>query len=148
VVALLLAILILVLILRSRSRRRTSDTWRIEAEPVLAQATMIRDRLVGVQYQDPAGRAAMTEQLQSVTSSLTRVANSAPTEELTAAAHAVSENLRGLSFAQEASDLLRTGPVAPSGEQLARADEASRTQLAQLDAALASLKEQMGPAGD
>lgn len=115
----------------------------MEAEPVLAQATMVRDRLAGAQQQDPAARAAITEQLQSVTSSLTRVANSAPTDESTAAANVVSENLRGLSFAQEASDLLRSGPVAPSGEQLARADQALRTQLAQLDAAIARMRVQM-----
>ena len=117
-------------------------------EPVLAQTTMVRDRLVGAQSQDPAGRAAITEQLQSVTSSLARVANSAPTDELKAAANAVGENLRGLSFAQEASDLLRNGTAAPSGQQLARADQDSRTQLAQLDAAIAGLRAQMERAGE
>ena len=116
-------------------------------EPVLVQATMVRDRLVGAPQPDPAGRAAISEQLQSVTSSLTRVANSAPTDEFSAAANAVSENLRGLSFAQEASDLLRSGPAAPSGEQLAKADQDTRTQLAQLDAAIAGLRAQMGQAG-
>jgi hypothetical protein len=148
VVALLLVVLALILVLRSRSRRRTSETWKIEAEPVLTQVAMIRDRLVTAQGQDSAGRSAINEQLQSVTSSLARVANSAPTEELTAAANAVGENLRGLSFAQEASDLLRAGPTAPSGEQLARADEASRTQLTRLDAAMASLRAQMGPGSE
>ena len=147
VVALLLVVLV-VLFSRSRSRRRARETWKTEVEPVLAQTTMVRDRLVGAQSQDPAGRAAITEQLQSVTSSLARVANSAPTDELTAAANAVGENLRGLSFAQEASDLLRSGTAAPSGEQLARADQDSRTQLAQLDAAIATLRAQIERAGE
>ena len=148
VVALLLVVLAVVLFSRSRSRRRARDTWRTEVEPVLAQTTMVRDRLVGAQSQDPAGRAAITEQLQSVTSSLARVANSAPSDELTAAANAVGENLRGLSFAQEASDLLRSGTAAPSGQQLARADQDSRTQLAQLDAAIATLRAQIERAGE
>jgi hypothetical protein len=147
VVAFLLVILAVVLFSRSHSRRRAREVWRTEVEPVLVQATMVRDRLVGAQQPDPAGRAAITDQLQSVTSSLTRVAKSAPTDEATAAANAVSENLRGLSFAQEASDLLRSGPAAPSGEQLAKADQDSRTQLAQLDAAIAGLRAQMGQAG-
>ena len=148
VVALLLVILAVVLFSRSRSRRRARETWRTVVEPVLAQTTMVRDRLVGAQSQDPAGRAAINEQLQSVTSSLALVANSAPTDELTAAANAVGENLRGLSFAQEASDLLRSGTAAPSGQQLARADEDSRTQLAQLDAAIATLRAQIERAGE
>jgi hypothetical protein len=139
-VALLLVILAVVLIFRSRSRRRARESWNREAEPVLAQATMVRDRLAGAQQRDPAERAAINEQLESVTSSLTGVENSAPTDEAATAANVLGENLRGLSFAQEASDLLRSGPVPPSGEQLARADQASRAQLAQLDAALDGLR--------
>jgi hypothetical protein len=146
-VVLLLVILVVVLIFRSRSRRRARESWSREAEPVLVQATMVRDRLAGAQQRDPAERAAINEQLESVTSSLTRVAGSAPTDEAATAANVLSENLRGLSFAQEASDLLRSGPVPPSGEQLARADQASRAQLAQLDAALAGLRAQVEQGG-
>jgi hypothetical protein len=146
-VVLLLVVLAVVLIFRSRSRRRAGESWSREAQPILAQATMVRDRLAGAQQRDPAERAAINEQLESVTSSLTRIANSAPTDEAAAAANVLGENLRGFSFAQEASDLLRSGPVPPSGEQLARADQASRTQLAQLDAALDGLRAQVGQAG-
>ncbi len=146
-VAVLLVILAVVLILRSRSRRRAGESWSRGAEPVLVQATMVRDRLAGAQQRDPAERAAINEQLESVTASLTNVANSAPGEEAATAANVLSENLRGLSFAQEASDLLRSGSVPPSGEQLARADQASRAQLAQLDAALDVMRAQVKQAG-
>lgn len=148
VVLVLLIILVVVLFVRSRSRRRALEAWRQEAKPVLTQATLVRDRLVGPQPQDPAGRAATTEQLQSITGSLARIADSAPSDEATAAANVVGENLRGLSFALEAADLLRSGPVAPTGEQLAQADQTSRTQLGQLDAAIAGLRAHVEPAGE
>ena len=55
VVLVLLIILAVVLLVRSRSRRRALEAWRQEAKPVLTQATLVRDRLVGPQPQDPAG---------------------------------------------------------------------------------------------
>lgn len=136
----LLIILGIVLLVRSRSRRRALEAWSQEVEPVLAQATIVRGRLVGAQQENPAERYATSEQLQSVTVSLTRIAGSAPSDEATTAANVVAENLRGLSFAQEAASLLRTGPVPPTADQLAQADHTSRTQLSQLDAAIASLR--------
>lgn len=104
---------------------------------------MVRDRLVGGQHQTSAERSATSEQLQSVTTSLTRIANSAPSEEGRTAADVVAENLRGLSFAWEGASLLRTGPVPPTADQLAAADLTSRTQLSQLDAAVAGLRAQL-----
>ena len=67
---------------------------------------------------------------------------------LGAAANAVAENLRALSFAAEAAGLLRSGPVPPTGEQLAQADQTSRTQLARLDASIATLRAQAGSSAD
>ncbi len=146
-VLLLLIILTIVLLVRARSRQRLGVAWRQEVEPVVAQATMVRDRLMSGQATDPAGRAATGQQLESVTSSLNRIAGDAPDEEATAAANAVAENLRALSFAQEAAGLLRSGTVPPTGEQLAQADQTSRTQLARLDASIAQLRAQAGSPG-
>jgi len=145
VVLALLVIVGIVLLVRSRSRHRALEAWSTAAAPVLAQATMVRGRLADPQLNAPADRAATSQQLQSVTTSLNRIADSAPSAEATAAANAVAENMRSLSFAQEAADLLRSGPVPPTAEQLVQADQTSRTQLAQLDIAIASLQAHVEP---
>ena len=90
--------------------------------------------------------AREAERLRALGLSLNRIAESAPSDEATAAVNVVAENLRGLSFAQEAADLLRSGPMSPTGDQLALADQTSRTQLTQLDAAIAGLRAQVEPA--
>ncbi len=107
---------------------------------------MVRDRLVDPQQQDPAGRAATRAQLESVTTSLNRIADAAPGDEAVAAANVVAEHLRALSFAQEAGDLLRSGQVPPTAEQLVQADQSSRLQLTQLDEAIHNLRAQVSPA--
>ena len=109
---------------------------------------MVRNRLADPEHQEPADRAAISQQLQSVTTSLNRIAASAPNEEAAAAADAVAENIRGFSFALEAANLLRNGPASPTAEQLVQADQSSRTQLAQLDVAITGLQAQVEPARD
>jgi hypothetical protein len=145
VVVVLLIILGIVLLVRSRSRRRALEGWSKQAAPVLAQLAIVRDRLADPRLQDPSGRAGTRELVQSVTGSLNRIADSAPSDEAAAAVNAVTENLRGLSFAQEADELLRSGPVPPTGDQLAQADQAARMQLVQLDLAIAGLQAQTEP---
>jgi hypothetical protein len=145
VVLALLVILGIALLVRSRSRHRALEAWSTQAAPVLAQAAMVRDRLADPQRHGPADRAATSQQLQSVTTSLNRIASSAPSDEAAAAANAVAENMRSLSFAEEAADLLRSGPVPPTAEQLAQADQTSRTQLTQLDVAITGLQAHLEP---
>ena len=53
-------------------------------------------------------------------------------------------SLRGLAFAIEADRLLRHGTSAPSGVQLAQADEARRARAAEMNTALARLSARIG----
>ena len=52
--------------------------------------------------------------------------------------------MRGLAFAVEADRLLRQGTSAPTGTQLAEADEARRARNSELNAALARLSTRVG----
>jgi hypothetical protein len=56
----------------------------------------------------------------------------------------VAAALRGLAFAVEADRLLRQGTTAPTGTQLAQADEARRARNSELGAALARLSTRIG----
>ena len=51
----------------------------------------------------------------------------------------MAEGLRGVMFTLEAENLLRTGPAAPTAEQLAEADVARRRRGAELDSSLTQL---------
>ena len=68
---------------------------------------------------------------------LERVARSAPDPQAAGMATEAAGALRGLAFAVEADRLLRQGASAPTGVQLAQADEARRARNSELSAALA-----------
>jgi hypothetical protein len=59
-------------------------------------------------------------------------------------ATAAAASLRGLAFAIEADRLLRHGTSAPSGVQLAQADDARRARGTELQAALVRLSTRVG----
>jgi len=134
----------LFLLLRARSRRQAQLAWSEQARPAYEQATLTRTLLLSGAAHDPASRQSLSEQLERVTTGLQRVADSAPGEEAQRAATSVAEGLRGLAFAVEAERLMHESAYAPTGEQLAQADQGRRSQVTQLDGALSSLRDQIG----
>ena len=76
---------------------------------------------------------------------LERVARTAPDDTGKAAPVTVASALRGLAFAVEADRLLRRGAAAPTGAQLAQADEAKRARQTELDAAIGRMAARTAP---
>lgn len=136
--------LIAILVRRRVVGKRNEEAWKAEARNVLGDAELARDMLEGEarpgQDEDPARRATVRNNVENVGASLDRLASIAPTKEDAASATAVAESLRGYAFALEAERLLRDGPNAPTGDQLASADQARRTRDADLDRALGALR--------
>ncbi|HLN15419.1 MAG TPA: hypothetical protein VK277_01585 [Acidimicrobiales bacterium] len=119
--------------------------WTARARPVLQEAVLTRSMLVQSGARDePGQRQSVDSQVDRTVTSLTELATSAPDDASRLAAASSAEAIRGLLFALEAERLLRTGPTAPTGQQLAEADQARRTRAGQLDAALAALNERLG----
>lgn len=123
----------------SRRRKEAGDAWVPSARAAFESAVLARQLLVsqptGGDEQLPRVRA----QAEDAARALDRVASSAPDEAGRANASAAAEGLRGVVFSLEAESLLRSGPTAPSAEQLAEADVARRRRGAELDAALSQL---------
>ena len=136
--------LIAILVRRRVVGKRNEEAWKAEARNVLGDAELARDMLEGEarpgQDEDPARRATVRNNVENVGASLDRLASIAPTKEDAASATAVAKSLRGYAFALEAERLLRDGPNAPTGDQLASADQARRTREADLDRALGALR--------
>jgi hypothetical protein len=124
--------------------KKKDEAWKAEARNVLGDAELARDMLEGEarpdQVEDANRRATVHNNVENVALSLDRLAGTAPSKEEAADATAVAGSLRGYAFALEAERLLRDGPNAPTGEQLASADQARRTREADLDRALGVLR--------
>jgi hypothetical protein len=124
--------------------KKKDEAWKAEARIVLGDAELARDMLEGEarpdQVEDANRRATLHNNVENVALSLDRLAGTAPSKEEAADATAVAGSLRGYAFALEAERLLRDGPNAPTGEQLASADQARRTREADLDRALGVLR--------
>jgi hypothetical protein len=89
---------------------------------------------------------SVRQRIEESTRSLDAAAAASPSEPGRLAAHQAAEELRGLSFALEASLLLRESPVAPSGDQLMQADAAVRARRAEAQTALDQLDRMTKPA--
>ena len=72
-------------------------------------------------------------------------ADAAPDPAAGGSASTAAVALRGLAFSIEADRLLRNGAAAPTGVQLAQADEARRARDAELQGALARLQAHVVP---
>jgi len=138
------AVLIAILVRRRVVGKKNEEAWKADARNVLGDAELARDMLEGEarpdQTEDPSRRATVHNNVENVAVSLDRLAATAPTKEDAADAAAVAGSLRGYAFALEAERLLRDGPNAPTGDQLASADQARRTREADLDRALGALR--------
>jgi hypothetical protein len=124
--------------------KRNEAAWKADARNVLGDAELARDMLEGEarpdQVEEPARRATVQNNVESVAASLDRLASGAPSKEAAADTIAVAGSLRGYAFALEAERLLRDGPNPPTGDQLASADQARRTRESDLDRALGALR--------
>jgi hypothetical protein len=141
IVVLVILIVVIALVLVSRKKRGAETEWRRAVVPALSDAQLARDALLSgnAESEDPEVRGAVAVQVERAASALDRSVRSAPDEQAGAMASAGAEAVRNLAFAIEADRLLRHGTSAPSGMQLAQADEARRSRGAELNTALARL---------
>ena len=147
IVVLILAIIGVILLWVARNRRAALDAWRRRARPALSDARLAREGLLSPSAvaDDPELRGAVAQQVERASTALEHAASTAPDPAVGGSAASASAALRGLAFAIEADRLLRTGTGAPSGIQLAQADQARRDRDGELQAALARLQVQVTP---
>ena len=140
-VVLVIAIVAVILLLGSRKRRAAETGWRRTVVPAMSDAQLARDSLLSgnAVSDDSQVRGAVEVQVEKAAVALERTVPAAPDEQAGALALSAAASLRGLAFANEADRLLRHGTVAPSGVQLAQADEARRARAGELNTALARL---------
>lgn len=146
IVVLVVAIVAVILLLAARRRRVAEDRWHQAVVPALSDAQLARESLLsGNAVSDNAElRGAVAVQVEKAAVELERTAASAPDEQAGAMAANAAAAVRGLAFAIEADRLLRQGAVAPSGVQLAQADEARRARASELNTALVRLSTRIG----
>jgi hypothetical protein len=145
---LVLAIVLLAVLLRSRKKKAMEAAWHRAVVPALSDAQLARDAVLSdnAMSDDPGLRGQVEVQVEKAAAELERVVRSAPDPEAGNLATEAAAALRGLAFAVEADRLLRHGASAPSGVQLAQADEARRARTSDLSAALSRLSTSIGSA--
>jgi hypothetical protein len=145
-VVVVLAVILLLVLLSRRKRRQAQAAWRRSVLPAVSDAHLARDSLLSpsAMSDDPELRGSVELQVDRAARALEQAALTAPDEVGQNAANSVARSLRGLAFAVEADRLLRHGAGAPTGTQLAEADDARRSRLAEVDSSLARLSAQLG----
>ncbi len=146
IIVLVAAIVLVALLMRSRRRKAVETEWRRALIPAVSDAGLARESLLSgnAASDDPELRAAVAVQVERAAAALDGAARKAPDAETGAMATSAAGALRGLAFAVEADRLLRHGTSAPTGIQLAQADEARRARGTELNAALARLSARIG----
>ncbi len=148
ILVLLVAILVVALLMRARRRKALEAEWRRAVIPALSDAQLARESLVSgnAASEDSELRAAVAVQVERAAAALDGAARKAPDPDAGSLATAAAGDLRGLAFAIEADRLLRHGASAPTGIQLAQADEARRARGTELTTALARLSTRVASA--
>ena len=123
----------------TRRHRDAGEAWIPSARAGYESAVLARQMLVAQPTGGDEALPRVRAQAEDAARALDRVASAAPDEAGRLSAASVAEGLRGVMFTLEAENLLRTGPTAPTADQLADADIARRRRGAELDAALAEL---------
>jgi hypothetical protein len=146
IVVLVIAIGLVALLLRSRKNKGIEADWHRAVVPALSDAQLARDAVISenAMSADPNLRGAVQVQVDRAAAELERVARAAPDPHAGGLATEAAGALRGLAFAVEADRLLHQGATAPTGVQLAEADEARRTRNSELSAALSRLSTRIG----
>ncbi len=145
-IVVVLAVILLLVVLSRRRRQQAQAAWRRSVLPAVSDAHLARDALLSpnAMSDDPELRGSVEVLSERSARALEQAALNAPDEVGQNAANSVARSLRGLAFAVEADRLLRHGAGAPTGAQLAEADEARRSRLAELDSALSRLSAHLG----
>ncbi len=148
IVVLVLAIGLVILLLAARKRRGVEQAWRRGVVPALSDAQLARASLLSdnAVSDDAEVRSAVAVQVERAAVALDHSVPTAPDPDAGAMATTAAGALRGLAFAIEADRLLRHGTAAPTGLQLAEADEARRARSSELTAALVRLSARVGSA--
>ncbi len=146
IVVLVIAIALVAILLASRKKKGAESRWRRLVVPALSDAQLARDSLqsANAMSDDPQLRASVEAQVERASAALERAVPGAPDPEAGSLATNAATALRGLAFAIEADRLLRHGASAPTGTQLAQADEARRARTVELNSALAGLSGRVG----
>jgi hypothetical protein len=146
IIVLVIAIVVVALLMRSRKRRGVEAEWRRAVVPALSDAQLARESLAGgnAASEDPEVRGAVAVQVERAAVALDGAARKAPDPEARSMTTSAAGALRGLAFAIEADRLLRHGTSAPTGVQLAQADQARRDRSTELNTALARLSARIG----
>jgi hypothetical protein len=141
IIVLVVAIVLVAILLRSGRKRGIEADWRRTVVPALSDAQLARESLLSdnAVSDDPQLRGAVEIQVEKAAAALDRAVSTAPDPQAASLATAAAGALRGLGFAIEADRLLRHGASAPSGVQLAQADEARRARSSELSTALVRL---------
>ena len=149
VVVLVLAIVAVILLYVSRNKKAAAAAWRRRALPALSDARLAREALLSPSAvaDDAELRGAVAVQVERAATALDHAGSTAPDPSAGGSATTAAGALRGLAFAIEADRLLRNGAAAPTGVQLAQADQARRDRDAELQGALARLQSHVAPPG-
>lgn len=147
VLVLVLAIVGVTLLFLSRNKKAAADAWRRRALPALTDARLAREALLSpsATADDAELRAAVVVQVERASTALEHTGITAPDPSAGGSAATAAGALRGLAFAIEADRLLRHGAGAPTGTQLAQADQARRDRDGELQGALARLQGHVAP---
>jgi len=150
VVVLVLAIVGVILLYVSRTKKSAVDAWRRRALPAVSDARLAREALLSPSAvsDDSELRAAIAVQVERASTALDQAGSTATDPAAGGSATTAAGALRGLAFAIEADRLLRNGAAAPTGTQLAQADQARRDRDAELQGALARLQAHVAPPSD
>jgi hypothetical protein len=146
IVVLVVAIALVALLIRSRKKKGVEAEWHRAVVPALSDAQLARDAVLSdnAMAADPTLRGAVEVQVEKAAVALDRVARAAPDPQAGGLATEAAGSLRGLAFAVEADRLLHQGASAPTGVQLAEADEARRARNSELSGALSRLSTRIG----
>jgi len=146
IVVLVIAIGLVAFLLSSRKKKGIEADWHRAVVPALSDAQLARDAVISdnAMSADPNLRGAVQVQVDRAATALERVARAAPDPHAAGLATEAAGSLRGLAFAVEADRLLHQGASAPTGVQLAEADEARRARNSELSAALSRLSTRIG----
>ena len=147
VVVLVLLIALVVFVMVARNRKSALAAWRRRALPAMSDARLAREALLSPSAvsDDAELRGAVAVQVDRASTALERVGSTSPDPAAGGSATTAAGALRGLAFAIEADRLLRHGAAAPTGVQLAQADEARRDRDAELGGALSRLQAHVTP---
>ena len=147
VVVLVLAIIGVILLYVARTKKAARDAWRRRTLPAISDARLAREALQSPSAvsDDRELRGAVAVQVERAATALEHAGSTAPDPAAGGSATTAAGALRGLAFAVEADRLLRHGAGAPTGVQLAEADQARRDRDAELQGALARLQAHVAP---